>query len=131
MLEKARELGLALAASPEFERVVEARRMVNDDDLLSSLMNEFKAKREEVMNMMQSGNFDNEVIISASADMERLQQQLMENPIFSELIASEQEFQKLVMAVNHEINKCIGVEDSLSAEGSCSGNCSGCSGCAN
>ena len=129
IIDKARELGLELAASEEFSRVVEARKRVKQDSALTDLMDEFKSKRDNMISLMQAEDIDRENIVSLSADIEKLQQQLYENPLFSELVSSEQIFYELVTSVNREINQCIGIEDDYSVESKCNGNCEACSGC--
>lgn len=127
MIEKARELGLALASSAEYVRMIEARQNAANDDALNALMADFREKRDEVISLMQENDYDSERAVAASADLERIQQQLFENPLFSELLQAEETFQQLVAAVNQEITACISAADPT--EGSCNGNCSGCSGC--
>jgi len=128
MIEKARELGLALAASPEFTHMIEARQNAAADSALNKLMEDFKNKRDDVIMLMQENDYDSERAVTATADLERIQQQLFENPLFSELLQAEETFQNLVTAVNQEISACISAADPT--ENGCSGNCSGCSGCA-
>ena len=125
-IEIARELGVSLAESEEFQKVLLARHRVAEDDALTELIRSFHQKRQDVYDMMSSPDLDKEEAIAASADMERLQQQLYENPLFSGLMTAEQDFQNLVASVNREINACIGSDQTLG----CSGDCSGCSGCA-
>ena len=128
MIEKARELGLALANSPEFLRMAEARQNVTKNSSLCELMDAFREKRDAVVDLMSSDDVDKLEAITMTTDLERLQQQLFENPLFSELLQAEETFQNLVTAVNQEISACISAAGPT--ENGCSGNCSGCSGCA-
>jgi len=128
MIEKARELGMALAASPEFTNMIEARQAAAADTALNTLMLSFREKRDEMISIMQENDYDSERAVAATADLERIQQQLYENPLFSQLLEAEETFQNLVAAVNQEISVCINAADPT--ESNCSGNCSGCSGCA-
>lgn len=128
MIEKARELGLALAASPEFTKMIEARQNAAADSALSALMDAFREKRDEVISLMQDNDYDSSIAVSATNDLERIQQQLFENPLFAALLEAEETFQSLVAAVNQEISSCISAADPT--DSGCSGNCSGCSGCA-
>ena len=126
MIEKARELGLALANSPEFLRMAEARHNVTKNSSLCELMDAFREKRDAVVELMGSDDVDKLEAIAMTTDLDRLQQQLFENPLFNELVASEQEFQTLLNSVNQEINACIGLDQ---GEVSCGGNCAHCRGC--
>ena len=126
-IEIARELGVSLAESDEFLKVLLARHRVAEDDALTELIRSFHQKRQDVYDLMQSPDMEKEDAIAATVDMERLQQQLYENPLFSGLMTAEQEFQNLVASVNREINACIGSDQT---DPGCTGDCSGCAGCA-
>lgn len=127
MIELARELGLALANSDEFNKMAAARRNMNEDPALLALMEEFQAKKDALLYMMQNGD---ENLSEASNDLDRLQGQLFENPIFMDLVDAENEFQNLLTEVNAEISKCISAADpSLQNRSGCSGHCGGCHGC--
>ena len=125
MIEKARELGLALASSPEFARMKRAQSMIESDEAVNSLIQELQQKRTQLVAILGEDDVDGTLALSLSGDIERLQGQLQENPQFSELIESETAFNALITAVDEEINACIGV-----SKHSCNGSCEGCSGCA-
>ena len=127
ILEQARELGLALANSQEYNAMLAAQVNVETNEALSVLLNEFRVKRSAMLELLQGGDFENTLVLELSADVERLQAQMMENPLFSEMMQAEQAFSELLSSVDREINDCIGGKKG----GSCSGNCSSCSGCAN
>lgn len=131
LIEKARELGEELAKSPEFLRVTNARQNVDKDESLKSLMQSMNEKKANIVSMMQQEEVDNQIVAETTADLERIQNQLFENPLFYELLQSEDEFQQLIFSVNKEINACIGIYDEEEKDISlhCSGDCSGCSGC--
>ena len=95
MIEQARELGLALANSPEFLRMAKARQNMTENTALCELMTAFNDKRDAVVALMRSDDIDRVEALEMSADLERLQQQLFENPIFTEVIESERVFQEL------------------------------------
>ena len=124
-LEIARELGMSLSESEEFHNVLNARKNVAEDTELTKLIATFHQKREDLVNIMQSPDVSKNDALEASADMERIQEQLLENPLFSTLLSAEQEFQNLIAAVNKEISSFVDVESNVE----CSGNCSSCSGC--
>ena len=131
IIEKARELGEELANSPEFIRVINARKNVEQDESLKSLIQSMNEKKEYIVSLMQKEDVDNTIIMETTADYERIQNQLYENPLFYELLQSEDEFQQLVYSANKEINACIGIYEEEDKEFSvhCTGDCGGCSGC--
>lgn len=124
MLEKARELGLALARSSEFIRMKQAQSSLAGDEAVSALIEELRKKRQQLVSMLDSHDSDGTEALGLTNDIERLQGQLEENPQFLELIESERQFGALINAVDEEINACIGAGKS-----ECSGNCGSCAGC--
>ena len=124
MLEKARELGFALANSPEFLRMKRAQMLVENDEAINSLIDELRQKRAQLVDILGGDDVDGALALELSGDIERLQGQLQENPQFTELIESETAFNALITAIDNEINACIGV-----AKSGCGGGCDNCSGC--
>lgn len=124
MLEKARELGLALANSAEFQRMKAAQSIVENDEALSALIEELKQKRTRIVAVLGENDSDGTEALALTNDIERLQGQLEENEQFIELLESERQFGALITAVDEEINACIGGTTS-----NCNGNCASCGGC--
>ena len=124
MLEQARELGIALANSPEFIRMKRAQAAIEQNEAVNALMQELQQKRTGLVNALSETDHDGSFALELTNDIDRLQGQLHENPIFMELLASESAFSALITSVDQEINACIGYEKS-----SCSGDCGSCGGC--
>lgn len=123
--EQARELGVALANSPEFIRMKQAQAALAENEPLSGLINELQEKRQQIVSILgNEGDTDGLNALSLTNDIERLQGQLTENPVFQELIDSEEAFSTLLHTVDEEINTCIGSERTA-----CSGDCGSCGGC--
>ena len=102
-----------------------AQAAVTHNAALQLLLNEYNTKKTELTAMLTKMDCDREVVMSLSTDMERLQSQLRENSLFSQMIDAERTFSALLQAVDREINACIGREES---EG-CTGDCTSCGGC--
>lgn len=130
-MDKARELGVALANSPEFVRLSQARERVDANVAVTDLIQEFQDKERRIVAMMEMDDVDREGAVMLTGDIERIKAQLFSNDLFSELMESQQAFSNLLAAVNREINACIGIEEpeegtvSMSCDGSCA-NCKGC-----
>ena len=124
MLEKARELGIALASSQEFIRMRQAQAELEQNEAVSALMSELQQKRTELIALLNDESGDGTGALELSSDVERLQGQLQENPLFIELVEAEGAFSALISAVDREINACIGNEQQ-----GCSGQCGSCAGC--
>ncbi len=130
-IEKARELGVALANSPEFLRLTEARERMDANAAVTRLLQEYHLKENLIVSMMEQDDVSQEGAVMLTADMERIKAQLLANETFSELMASQQAFSGLLTEVNREINACIGIAESeVSAKASCNGSCEHCNGCA-
>lgn len=128
VLEKAKELGLALCQSEEYVRMQESQAALEADSQLCAVMAEFRDKQEELMQTLQSEDGQDRLLVAAiSRDVDALQGQLLENPIFQAAMEAQNSFQNLMQAVNREIAVCIGAPQE--EEEGCSGSCSGCSGC--
>ena len=127
MIELARELGLALANSCEFVQMKQAQADFEQNEAIALLMQELNEKRDRLISILTDEEGDNLEAVSLTNDIERLEAQVKESPLYSELIATQTAFSTVLTSVNDEINACIGAETSTSQ--SCSGDCSGCGGC--
>lgn len=127
MIELARELGLALANSCEFTQMKQAQSDFEQNEAIAALMQELNEKRERLISILTDEEGDNLEAVSLTNDIERLEAQLKESPLYSELVSSQTAFSALLTAINDEINACIGAETSESR--GCSGDCGGCGGC--
>lgn len=126
--EQARELGVAIANSDEYKRMLAAHANIEGSAPLKSMLDEFNAKRTALVEMLQKGDYDSGLALEMSNDIERLQGQMTENEVFADMMDAEEKFSQLISAVDTEINACIGGK---SATAGCSGNCGSCGGCAN
>ncbi|MDL2258350.1 YlbF family regulator [Eubacteriales bacterium OttesenSCG-928-K08] len=128
VLDKARELGLALSESPEFQRMAAARAILDTDTLAFEALNTFKEKQSQLVELLSSEEPDRLIVAALSKEVEDLQNTLLSNPVFAEAMAAQNEFQSLMNKVNSEIAICIGMEEAQAPD--CSGgSCEGCPGC--
>ena len=127
MIELARELGLALATSCEFTQMKQAQSDFEQNEAIALLMQELNEKRDLLIAILSDEEGDDLEAVSLTNDIDRLEAQLKESPLYSELVSAQNVFSALLTAVNDEINACIGAETSTSR--SCSGECGGCGGC--
>ena len=127
LVELARELGLALANSCEFTRMKQAQNDFEQNEAIAGLMQELNEKRDRLISILADEEGDDLEAVSLTNDIDRLESQLKESPLYEELIAAQTAFSTVLTAVNDEINACIGAETSTSQ--GCSGDCGGCGGC--
>lgn len=124
LIDKARELGMLLSESSEFIRLNKARCALADNEMVSNLLEEFYEKSALLADCLTEDDFNGAETVCLTSDIERLHDQIDENPILSELLEAEHSFKNLLSAVNQEINACIG------GAKSCVGLCESCGGCA-
>ena len=127
LVELARELGLALANSCEFTRMKQAQNDFEQNEAIAGLMQELNEKRDRLICILADEEGDDLEAVSLTNDIDRLESQLKESPLYEELISAQTAFSTVLTAVNDEINACIGAETSTSH--GCSGDCGGCGGC--
>ena len=125
MLELARELGLALANSPEFITMKQAQGAFDSNEAITALMNELNEKRDRLISILAEDGGDDLEAVSITNDIDRLEQQLRESPLYDDLVSARSAFSLVLNSVNEEINACIGG----GSESSCGGDCGSCGGC--
>lgn len=129
ILEKARELGIALSESEEYLRMRTARELLNQNEAVSEMIREYQDKQEQLLSILSGDQLDREVVATLSSDVEAMQKQLLENPLFHEFLQSQKEFEQMLSQVNHEIGACIGLAPAETYVSGCKGSCQGCTGC--
>ena len=127
MIELARELGLALANSCEFVQMKQAQSVFEENEAITRLLQELNDKRDRLISILADDDGVDLEAVSLTNDIDRLEAQLKESPLYAELLSAQSAFSAVLSAVNDEINACIGAETSVSS--GCSGECGGCGGC--
>ncbi|MPM30142.1 hypothetical protein SDC9_76687 [bioreactor metagenome] len=120
-------MGLALANSAEFIRMKNAQNTVEQNEGINAALTELREKRERLVNILAEEETDNLEALRLTNDIDRLEGQLQDNPLFLELLEAQAAFSTVLRTINDEINACIGGETSESA--SCEGDCGSCGGC--
>ena len=92
MIELARELGLALAQSAEFIRMKSAQSVVENDEAITALLKELNEKRDRLVAVLAEDETDNLEALRLTDDIDRLEGQLQENPMFVELLSAQSAF---------------------------------------
>ncbi len=127
MIELARELGLALANSAEFIQMKQAQAAFEGSDAVGELMRELNEKRDRLINILSEDDNNDIEAVSLTNDIDRLEEQLKESPLYEELVSAQTAFSAVLTAINNEINACIGSD--TDSDANCSGGCDSCGGC--
>ncbi len=128
IIEKARELGIALSESEEFLRMNRARAAMEADATLMSALDEYNQKQNDIMELM-SGDADVSEIQGMSADLERLHDMLTSSELFTAMLEAQNGFQALMKRVNRAIGLCVGMEIEEDGDSACGSDCAHCAGC--
>ncbi|SEO86783.1 Cell fate regulator YlbF, YheA/YmcA/DUF963 family (controls sporulation, competence, biofilm development) [Halogranum amylolyticum] len=110
-----RELGNAIAESPEYERFEEARQAVEDDDEAQAQIQEFEQLRQEFMMARQTGQASQEDV----KEVQRAQEQLHRLPVMADYLEAQSELQDRLEAVNEAISEPLAVDFGGEAGGCC------------
>lgn len=110
-----RELGDAIAESPEYERFEEARQAVEDDDEAQAQIEEFEQLRQEFMMARQTGQASQEDV----KEVQRAQEKLHRLPVMSEFLDAKSELQDRLEAINRAVSEPLAVDFGGEAGGCC------------
>jgi cell fate (sporulation/competence/biofilm development) regulator YlbF (YheA/YmcA/DUF963 family) len=110
-----RELGEAIADTPEYEAFEEAKAAVEADDEVQSKIREFQSLREQFMMSRQAGDATQEGL----EKVQRAQEELHSMPVMAEYLEAQSELQDRLEAVNEAISEPLAVDFGGEAGGCC------------
>lgn len=123
--ECARALGEAIVDSDEYKQMqITEHAAMTDPDVMAA-MNRYLELKTELDAQMQGSEPDASEIARLSTEMDDVQRQMNDMPAVDAMTASRQHFSEMMNQVNHVLEFIITGEQT----DSCTGNCSGCSGC--
>lgn len=131
--ELTRELGAAIQASPEYERLCNAKKN-NDEDL--QLQDDIKQlnliRIQYNSELSKESGKDEEKIAKYTQDFKSLYAQIMRNPNMTEYNAAKEAIDGIMNEITTILTMCVNGEDPFTCEpphGGCSGDCSSCGSC--
>lgn len=127
IIDKAQELGTMIANSEESARVTEASDKMNANEEAVELLRTYNDNRKKATEKLRGTNPSKEELQEFKAYVQAEFEKVAVNPLISEYIEASREFENMVNQVNAVLSYFITGQES--AEGGCSGNCSGCSSC--
>lgn len=110
-----RELGEAIAETPEYERFAEAKAAVEADDEAQEHIQEFQQLRQEFMMARQTGAADQESL----QKVQTAQEELHALPVMTDYLDAQSDLQDRLEAVNEAISEPLDVDFGGEAGGCC------------
>lgn len=125
ILSKAKELGMLIAESGELEKLKIAEERQLADPEAQKLMMEYAQKRDELSAKAQNPDITKEEFEDIKNKMQEEFEKMCTNENVKAYLDASNTFSNLI----NQVNTIIGYFVKGGDAGSCSGNCSGCSGC--
>jgi len=128
IIEKAQELGQLIKDSEVRMAAVEASERMNNDETAVMLLASYNEKRRIETEKLREKEPTKEELEAFRNTMQEEFEKIMKNDIIASYVAANKQLDSLVEQVNAVLAYYISGEEEHE-HGSCSGNCSGCSGC--
>lgn len=132
IIEATRQLGLAIQADERFKKLVETRKINDDDTELQELIGQFNVARMSIDNELnKEDGKDEEKIKEFNQTLRELYGKIMSNESMVKFNEAKRDFEAVMNKVNGIIELCVMGEDPLICQPSegCTGSCSTCGGC--
>lgn len=110
-----RELGEAIAESPEYQAFEEAQRAVENDDEAQEKISEFEQLRQDFVVARQTGDATEEDV----QEVQRAQQELHSLPVMREYLEAQEAMQERLEDLNEAISEPLSVDFGGEAGGCC------------
>ena len=125
ILEKAKELGIMISKSKEFEALKEAEAAHMADKEAVQIMMDYSNKQQDIQKRASVPDITKEEMTKLKEEAQAEFAKICENQNIKAYLDASQAFARMIEQVNSIIGYFVKGGD---ASG-CSGNCSGCSGC--
>lgn len=122
IIEKSRELGQLIAASPEFISMRATEDAAAQDETMAERFGRYNDLHQQIERLSMQENPDFDQMGALNREMEAVQEELQQLPLAQAMQNARQGFSSLMQAVNAELSKL------LSPEHSCEGDCHSCGG---
>ncbi len=126
VIEKAKELGAAIAASEEFLAYKAAEERQEADEQAQKLMAEYQEKRKDITGRMKGAEMTPEKLKGFQQEIQSAMAELSQNETVRVYLEAKATFNAMLTQVNSVLAYYVKGEE---AEGGCSGDCGSCGGC--
>ncbi len=128
IIQRAAELGKAIAESEENLAFTNAQDLVNNDEVAMGLVNKYGEARDKLHALMQNREGNQKELKTMSGVIERINEEIGNNPLLQDMLSAQEKLQSLMRNVDRVINfQITGMSGNDSGCGS--GGCEGCKGC--
>lgn len=132
LIQMAREMGKAIQATAEYQRVEAARKANDEDASLQDGIGRFNLKRMEMNQEMQKEEKDEKKLQALNEELQKIYTDVMGNANMMEYNIAKQEMDEMMQKVNAILMMCVNGEDPDTCEipdHNCTGSCATCGGC--
>jgi len=128
VIEKAKDLGVAIRQSEIYERLQDAQVAMENDPIASELVAKYKQKQKELYELQTMENVERSILEQTIKGLQRMGNEINQNEIIREFLSAQQAFTDLMNQVNQVLQYFVTGE--LAEDKGCStAGCSGCSNC--
>ena len=132
ILELAQRLGEAIAESEAVKTYKEMEKIYFESEDAQKAMQDYEETHAKMMVKAKETGMTPESMQLFQEEMQAAMEKLMQNKTVKEYLDAKSDFSDIFTKVNSIISYCVQGEEqnmATSGSGSCSGNCSSCSGC--
>lgn len=122
VIEKAKELAMAIASSQEFIVMRATEDAAAQDDAMADAFGKYEELHQEIEALSAQETPDFEKMAEIDTEMKKIQQDMQQLPMAQAMQKARKGFTDMMAAVNAELSKV------LAPESSCSGDCHSCGG---
>ncbi len=120
VIEKAKELAMAIASSQEFIVMRATEDAAAQDDAMADAFGKYEELHQEIEALSAQETPDFEKMAEIDTEMKKIQQDMQQLPMAQAMQKARKGFTDMMAAVNAELSKV------LAPESSCSGDCNSC-----
>lgn len=126
IMEMAKDLGKAIAASPQMARMQETEKVQNNDEEAQKLIGEYNLRRMQLAQKAQKEDVTKEELESIRGELGSEFDKLLKNHAINAYVTAKKDVEALIGQVNNILSYYITGETNQSCGHSCD-SCSGCS----
>ena len=126
IMEMAKDLGKAIAQSPQMARMQETEKVQNNDEQAQKLIGEYNLRRMQLAQKAQKEDVTKEELESIREELDSEFEKLLKNQAINAYVTAKKDVEALIGQVNNILSYYITGETNQGCGHSCD-SCSGCS----